>query len=101
MLQIKERYTMNKTTSIRIDEQLKEEATKLFSELGIGLNNAIIMFLKQAVREQQLPFQPTLNPTTLSAIKESEDIIRRIKEKDPTLKGYDDVSSMFHDIFND
>lgn len=59
---------MIKTTSIRIDEQLKEEATKLFVELGIGFNNAITMFLKQAVREQQLPFQPTLNTTTLKAI---------------------------------
>lgn len=92
---------MNKTTSIRIDEQLKEEATKLFAELGIGFNNAITMFLKQAVREQQLPFQPTLNTNTLKAIQESEEIIQRIEKNDPTLESYTNATDMFDAIFKE
>ena len=43
--------------TIEIDKNLKEEATKLFNELGITLSSAIIMFLKEAVKEQRIPFE--------------------------------------------
>lgn len=53
--------------TIRIDHQLKDDATRLFESLGMSLNTAISVFLHQAVREGGLPFQP--EPVTLDQLK--------------------------------
>ena len=42
------------TTSIRTDAQLKREADRLFSDLGMNFSTAVNTFLRQAVREQGL-----------------------------------------------
>ena len=63
--------TVNVT--IRMDESLKKEASNLFNELGMGLNQAINVFVKQAVREQKIPFEISRNipnKETLEALKE-------------------------------
>ncbi|OTN76155.1 hypothetical protein A5886_001232 [Enterococcus sp. 8G7_MSG3316] len=44
--------------SIRIDDDLKEQAKELYAELGMDLTTAVTVFLKQSVRERKLPFQP-------------------------------------------
>ena len=50
---------MEKTSNIniRIDDELKKEAEKLFNDLGINMSSAINVFLKQSVREQKIPFE--------------------------------------------
>ena len=53
--------------TIRIDHQLKDDATRLFESLGMSLNTAISVFLHQAVREGGLPFHP--EPVTLDQLK--------------------------------
>ena len=52
---------MNNTTSInlRIDKELKQQAESLFARLGINMTTAMNIFLRQAVREQGLPFKVT------------------------------------------
>ena len=52
--------TVNVT--VRIERQTRDDAAKLFSELGISTTQAINMFLKQAVREQRIPFEVTARP---------------------------------------
>ena len=52
--------TVNVT--VRMERQTRDDAAKLFSELGIGTTQAINMFLKQAVREQRIPFEVTARP---------------------------------------
>lgn len=49
---------MAETTSVnlRIDRELKAQAEALFSELGMNMTTAINVFLKQAVKEQGIPF---------------------------------------------
>ena len=47
----------NINVTIRMDEKLKAQAEKLFSDLGLSLSSAITMFVKQAVREQRIPFE--------------------------------------------
>ena len=42
--------------NIRIDDELKDEANELFSDIGIDMSTAIKIFLKQSVREQRVPF---------------------------------------------
>ena len=43
-------------TSIKIDEETKKEAQKLFKDLGLSLSAAINIFLKQAIREKVYHF---------------------------------------------
>lgn len=49
-----------KTFSFRVDEIVKKQAEELFGNIGISLSSAINMFLKQSVREQSIPFRPTV-----------------------------------------
>ena len=52
--------TVNVT--VRMERQTRGGAAKLFSELGISTTQAINMFLKQAVREQGIPFEVSARP---------------------------------------
>lgn len=45
------------TTTIRIDAEIKQQATDLFEELGITMSAAITTFLKAAIRERGMPFE--------------------------------------------
>ena len=49
------------TISIRVDSDLKNDADKLFNELGLNLYSAVNIFLRQAIREQAIPFNVSLN----------------------------------------
>lgn len=44
------------TVSIRIDTNVKKEAERLFSDLGLNLSSAVNVFLRQAIAQQALPF---------------------------------------------
>ena len=62
--------------TIRMDRELKQEAEKLFNELGLNMTTALTMFTKAAVREQRIPFElslSNLNSQTLSAIRDVEE----------------------------
>ena len=52
--------TVNVT--VRMERQTRDDAAKLFSELGISTTQAINMFLERAVREQRIPFEVTARP---------------------------------------
>ena len=65
----------NVNVTLRVDEDLKRQADALFSELGLNLTTAFNIFLRQSVREQQIPFQVSKNvpnAVTLSAMDASE-----------------------------
>lgn len=65
----------NINVTFRVDDELKAEADALFAELGMSLSTAFNIFLRQSVREQQLPFAITKNvpnATTLAAIDAAE-----------------------------
>ncbi|MDE1566403.1 type II toxin-antitoxin system RelB/DinJ family antitoxin [Actinotignum sanguinis] len=66
--------------NFRTDARTKQEAERLFDELGIDMSTALNMFLKQAVREQALPIRPALsyipNETTRRAIAHAEEIMK-------------------------
>lgn len=47
---------MLKTISVRVDDQLKEESTKMLSDIGMSTSQFIKMALKQLVRQGKLPF---------------------------------------------
>ncbi len=87
--------------SFRVDKTLKRQADELFKKLGMNTSVALNMFLTQSVREQQIPFRPSMNPEPskelLEAIQEGEDILSgKIKTK-----GYHNVRKMIEDILNE
>ena len=83
--------------NIRLDTDLKREAEELFSALGLNMTSAISMFLRQAVRDQAIPFRvckyPRPNATTLAAMREAEQIAR-----DPNAKSYTNTDDLFKDL---
>ncbi len=63
--------------SFRVDKNLKKQADELFKKLGLNTSVALNMFLSQSVREQSIPFIPTMNIPSeklLKALKEVQDI---------------------------
>jgi len=42
--------------NVRLDADLKKQAEELFSDFGMTMTTAVNVFLRQAVREQALPF---------------------------------------------
>lgn len=53
------------STNIKIDPDVKEQAQNLFERLGMNLSTAVNIFLRQAIREQAIPFRITdAQPTT-------------------------------------
>ncbi len=79
--------------TIRMDENLKKQAEELFSELGLSMTTALIVFTKQAVREQRLPFtisRNVPNAETLMAMDE----VGKTKQNPGDDKGFDDVDQM-------
>jgi DNA-damage-inducible protein J len=45
------------TVNVRMDKNIKNEAETLFAELGINMSTAINMFVRQAVRQNKIPFE--------------------------------------------
>lgn len=65
--------TVNVT--FRVDNDLKKQADALFSDLGMSLSTAFNIFLRQSVREQQIPFAVSKNvpnAVTLAAMEAAE-----------------------------
>ena len=43
--------------NIKIDRELKTQADKLFSDMGMNLTTAVNVFVRQAVLERAIPFR--------------------------------------------
>ena len=81
---------------IRIDENLKKQATELFSQLGIDMSSAINIFLKQCVMRGGLPFEvviPQYKPEVIKAMEEA-----KMVSKDPNAKRYTSFSEALEDL---
>ena len=64
-------------TQIRIDTNVKEQATILFDELGMDMSGAVNIFLRQCILHGGLPFAvviPQYNQETLNAMAEARRI---------------------------
>lgn len=79
-------------TQIRIDTTIKEQASSLFSNLGLDMSSAVNIFLRQCILRGGLPFAvelPQFNQTTLEAMAEAQRISR-----DPDIKGYTNMRDL-------
>jgi DNA-damage-inducible protein J len=85
-------------TQIRIDEEVKKQATELFGKLGLDISSAVNIFLRQSILHGGLPFEvkvPQYRPEVIEAMKEAKNI-----SKDTTVKGYTDLEEIFKELDN-
>ena len=79
-------------TQIRIDADIKKQATDLFNDLGLDMSSAVNLFLHQCVLRGGLPFRvemPRYTQRTLDAMDEA----RRIS-RDPDVRGYTNMGDL-------
>lgn len=68
-----------KNINIRVDQETKADAEKIFNALGLNMTTAITAFLRQTIINNGIPFEMTLNvpnPTTEAAIEEGEKLLK-------------------------
>lgn len=87
------------TTNItmRMDEELKSQLQELVSNLGMDMTTFFTVTAKQAVREQRIPFDISLNipnSETKAAIEE----VQKLKENPSMGKSYTDIDQMMEDL---
>lgn len=82
-------------TNIRLDRELKKEATELFNDLGLTLSQAFTVFLKQSLLHHGLPFAVTRPPSKelLAAIDEGEKTAH-----DPNAKTYSTPQELWDEL---
>lgn len=73
-------------TQIRIDADIKKQATALFNKLGLDMSSAVNLFLRQCVLRGGLPFNVEM-PRYSQRMLDTMDEARRIS-RDPDIKGY-------------
>jgi DNA-damage-inducible protein J len=61
---------------VRIDQEVKQQATETLAAMGLSLSDAVRMFLMRVVAEKQMPFALKVpNAETLAAMAEADQII--------------------------
>ncbi len=83
-------------TQVRIDENLKKQASELFAQLGMDMSSAMNIFLRQCVLRGGLPFSvelPQYKPEVIEAMEEAKRI-----SKNPGAKRYNNFSEALEDI---
>ena len=78
--------------NIRTEKVVKDQAEKIFNELGLNMTTAINMFLRTAIREHGIPFALKLdvpNDTTATAIEEGRKLMT-----DPAAPRYSSMADL-------
>lgn len=81
---------MKKNLTLRIDPELKMQASELFNALGMDLSTATGIFFRQALRCHGLPFEVKLDDPNEISIKAIEDAINDRNMSGP----FDSVSDL-------
>ena len=82
------------STTFRMDALVKEELRELLDELGMDMSTYFVMAAKQAIREQGIPFNVTLdipNAETIQAMKNTKNGVG-------LSKGFTSVSALMEDL---
>lgn len=89
----------NTSMTIRMDREVKQQAQKVFADLGMDMTTAVNVFLRQAIRYHGFPFELRVdvpNNDTLEAIQEVKEM-----KKNPTIgKTYTGVDKMMKELLD-
>jgi DNA-damage-inducible protein J len=86
-------------TQIRIDEDIKREASDLLNGLGLNLSDAVNMYLRQVILQRGIPFEikyPEYKDEVITAMKEAKQI-----SHNPDTKRYNSFGEALEDIENE
>lgn len=62
---------------VRVDEQIKAQATETLAAMGLSISDAVRVFLMRVVADKQMPFVLRApNAETLAAMAEADEIAR-------------------------
>ena len=62
---------------IRVDDEIKAQATDTLAAMGMSVSDAVRLFLRRIVVDQAFPLElKAPNSATLRAIEEAEEIVR-------------------------
>ena len=75
---------------IRVDEDLKNEATSIFEQLGLDLPTAFRIFLKKSIEERGIPFNMKIS-TEKKNLKQAEKLLKKAN-KEAKKNGIQDMS---------
>lgn len=87
--------------NIRIDEQLKIDLQDLTSKLGLDVTTFFIMAAKQAIREQALPFTPSVNSYNFETEQAKWEIEFMKAHPELPWKTHDNASDLFAEILEE
>ena len=78
---------------VRVDEQVKAQATETLAAMGLSVSDAVRVFLMRVVAEKQLPFMLKVpNVETRAAMTEANEIVRTRRARFATAtKLFDDL----------
>lgn len=82
--------------TIRVDEELKEQAEQTFESIGLNTTTAFVVFMKSVIREGKIPFELKADP--FYSIENISELKRRSKEmqdkSNVIVKTMDELRSM-------
>ncbi len=87
---------MDTSMTIRMNKDIKQQAQRIFSDLGMDMTTAINVFLRQAIHYRGFPFDVRLeepNDTTLAALAEGDRMIH-----DPNALRFSSVEDLFAEL---
>ena len=83
--------------NITVEQDLKDQAEKVFSNVGLSITEALKLFLRESVEQRNIPFhigEPNYNEETMLAIQEARDIMSgKVK-----VKSYATLEEMYRDL---
>lgn len=83
--------------NIRMDDNVKKEADRLFEAMGLNMGTAVNMFIRQTIRQKGLPFEvtakedPFYSESNMRALRES---IKQADEGKLITKTMDELRAM-------
>ena len=85
--------------SFRVDKDVKAQADELFKNLGMNKSVALNMFLTQCVRQQALPFVPSMiSPEPSEDLKEALQEVKDIESEKIKVQGYHNINTFIDDM---
>ena len=73
---------MKVSVNIKMDEEIRDKSKELFNKLGLDMTTAVNMFLIQAIRQNQIPFQLKATTDEEEIAKIERIIYQKIQESE-------------------
>lgn len=90
---------MTTPTQVRIDSEVKKQASELFATLGLDMSSAVNIFLHQCILRGGLPFiveVPNYRQETIDAMVEAKRIAN-----DQNVEGYSSIEELEKALMED